>query len=131
VANAARLEVDLTFRGRKYPIRPTFAIIAGIEAATGQSCISLARKCLGADKPSLSEMAAIILQMVPLPGLSLESVGDTLVDEGMSDLWLPVGDILSRAVKGNADHMRHAANEASQNDKPVDPPPSTLTSSDG
>lgn len=116
MANAARQEVTFTFDGKDYEVRPTFEVISGIESATGMSCIALANKCFpsSADAmPSLTVIAAAVFQLLrPFKGPTAERVGQALMDDGMSGVLNPLGNILQRALMGNKEHMRMAEEDA-------------------
>ena len=126
MANAARQETEITFGEKTYTVKPTFAVIAGIEDATGQACIALAKKCYASDSaglPSLTEFGRVVYHLLkPFGGPDADEVGRTLMDYGCVSLYIPVGDILSRALRGNIDHIRQAE-EAAKGEGTVNPPP--------
>lgn len=141
MANAARQEVSITFDGKDYDVRPTFEVISNIEAVTGASCYALAEKCYAVDAtglPSLTTTAQIIFNLLkPFKGPSAERVAEVLLEDGAVGLYVPLGDVLSRALRGNKDHMKRAeeaaakAKGAVKDENRPDPPEGGSTSSDG
>ena len=120
MANAARLEIDFPFGGKTYTLKPTFATIAGVEAATGMSCTALAEKFY-AREPSqyapLTLTATVIYALLrpvadPQKDFTPEYVGGVLLEDGCAPTWGPLGDFLSRALKGNKEHVRVALEDA-------------------
>lgn len=127
MANAARQEIDIPFNGKVYTVRPTFETVAGIEGATGQASAALAKKFYAnepSEYPSLTITAQVVYQLLqPVDkNLTPEIVGTALMEDGCDELWVPLGDFLARALKGNKAHMRKAQ-EAAQNDISVKNPP--------
>lgn len=117
MANAARLEVDFPFGGRTYAIKPSFEVIGGIEAATGMACIALAKKCWATDPdeyPSLTLMGQMVYALLrPFDkDITVERVGQVLLEDGCVDLYQPLGEFLSRTLRGHKDHMRQVEEEA-------------------
>lgn len=132
MAENPRQEVEIQFNGRTYLARPTFQIITTIEAATNQPARNLGMKALIAGMP-LAQRAAggyIGVQEISMGEISLvlwlmlrdhfqadksgsapqsaEGVGEFLMDDGYLDLCGPVGEFLTRAQRGNKEHVRQA-----------------------
>lgn len=130
MAENAKQEIELTLGGRAYSVRPTFEIITSIEAAVDASARELGMRSLAASQPaerrggfkeiSLTEMAVALFWMLKgqkgAPD-SVAEIGKILMEDGYQHLWLPVGEFLIRAQRGNAEHGK----EATQGDADVDP----------
>lgn len=130
-------EVEIEVGGKKYSCRPTFKTLVTIEGALGQPCRTLGIKCFtfavpldrrgpNAQEISLGELSAIVFNMVKdLDGApeSVNEIGDALMEEGYSHLIGPVGDFLTRAQQGNAEHARQMEKKTKKNSgKPPDAP---------
>ncbi len=128
-------EVEFEIAGKKYSCRPTFKTLVTIENALGQPCRTLGIKCFtfavpldrrgpNAQEISLSELSSIIFQMVKDTEGAPESVaevGDALMEDGYSHLIGPVGEFLTRAQQGNAEHARQMEKKTKKNSgKPPD-----------
>ncbi len=116
-----RQEIAIPFDGKTFRVRPTFEVLASIEGALNQSARSVGMKALAsgmtaADRGlqpeiSLTEMAVVVYWMLKdQDGAPKDAsvVGSMLVDNGFSDLLLPVGQFLTRAQKGNKLHEQEA-----------------------
>src|SRR5438309_1883610 len=123
-----RQEIELSLGGQSFRVRPTFEVIAGIEADLNQPARAVGMKAwsagLSADQRavrnagpeiSLTEMAVAVFWMVkgqkgapPSP----VATGALLMEEGYGDLLLPVGQFLTRAQRGNKLHEQEAAEAA-------------------
>lgn len=129
MAEGFDLGVKLNFGGLEYHLRPEFRIVAAIEAVTNQPCAILARKCYGGylvdpvnlagiEPASLSEIGAIIYTILRLYDSakhpSQEEVGQELMENGYLHLREPLGDYLSRALRGHKAHEAHARAEAAR-----------------
>lgn len=136
MANPARLEITFRFGGKDYTVKPTFEVIAGIEAVTGKTCFKLADMCYGNtpdEYPSLLTTSQIVYQVLRSVDdkIAPVDVSNTLMEEGASHLWQPLGNFLGRAFRGNATHIKMAEQEARAGDAPADPPIPPSTSNGG
>jgi len=117
MANAARQEIDITFDGKVYAVRPTFEVVSAIESATGQACSALAWKFFAvepANYASLTETGTVLYQALrPVMGdkITPALVGERLMEEGCTPFWHSLGMLCSRALRGNAEHVRMAMKE--------------------
>lgn len=134
MANAARQEVDIRFSGRIITIRPTAALIKGVEAANGgKSCMATGYKFYQNDPlnyATFTETCATLYAMLaPFDkDLTLEQVDDAVFDDGEAEYWPQMAPFLCQVFRGHREHIKMAeertrqAREAGEADKPVDPP---------
>lgn len=125
MAENPRQEITLSLGGKDFAVRPTFEVIAGIEAALDQPARTVGMKALASGMTlgerqargagaeiSMSEMAVVLFHMVKgkkdAPANPTE-VGNILMEDGYGDLLLPVGQFLTRAQRGNKEHEKEAA----------------------
>lgn len=121
MAETARQEIPLTFGGKPYRVRPTFQNIVNLEGALNQSARSVGMKAFASGTPSaerglqpeiaLTELAVAlfwILQGQEGAPKSVEAVGEILMEEGYTDLLLPVGQYLTRAQRGHKQHEKES-----------------------
>lgn len=116
-----REEIELTFNGRAFRVRPTFKNIVNLEGALAQPARAVGMKALAAGTAMaergmmpeimLTELAVVIFWM--LNGQegapkSPEEVGDILMEDGYSSLLQPVGEYLTRAQRGHKIHVKEA-----------------------
>lgn len=119
--SSPRQEIAIPFDGKVFKVRPTFEVLASIEGALNQPARSVGMKALAsgmtsADRGlqqeiSLTEMAVAVYWMLHgQDGAPKDAtaVGSALVENGFSDLLLPVGQFLTRAQKGNKLHEQEA-----------------------
>ena len=117
---SVRQEIEFTFAGRSWKVRPEFEVIGAVEKATGAPSLILARQIYALEIP-LTTLALIIYSILrPQGGPKLAEVGEALMADGYESLTDPIGDLLARALKGNTAHMREAAAAAAG--KTPDPP---------
>jgi hypothetical protein len=127
MAENPRQETELSFGGKTYSVRPTFQIITSIEAALNQPARFLGMKCFvvgkamgeryGAEQEiSMGELAVIVFWMLRDQFLADKAmpqtpaaVGEIMMEDGYGQLLMPVGEILTRAQKGNREHAKEAA----------------------
>lgn len=115
MADNALQEVIFPFAGKIFRVRPTYKILARIEAVTGVPVRTLGFRCYSAGVPiasrtvqeiSLGEVSTIMTIILdgrdgaPDP----ETIGDTLVDDGYLELLNPLGNFLIRAQTGNKEY---------------------------
>lgn len=115
MSDSPRQEIKFTFGGRAFSVRPTFAVLSAIEASLAQPSRQLGVKVLRLEV-SIMEMAAImagLLSEQPNPP-DAKACGEIITEDGYDDLIAPVGDFLTRALKGNKHHEREAAREAAE-----------------
>lgn len=127
-ASIAKGEIELQLDGKTYAVKPSFEIIASIEAATNQSARSVGLKALAAGMSaaergmqpeiSLTELAVCVFWMIKDQGGpdNPGKVGSIIMDEGYADLLLPVGQFLTRAQRGHKVHQKEAE-EADEADR--------------
>lgn len=120
MAESAKQEIEFAFGGKAFKVRPTFDVIISIEAATGQPAQALGVKILRTEA-SLTEIAAALFHVLrgqvgapPTPN----AVGETMMEDGYGDLMLPLGLFLTRALRGNREHMKEAAQGGAEADPP-------------
>jgi len=131
VPETARQEIEITLGGKTFLCRPDFETLANIELQMGEPCRGMGMKALAAMMPagqrggfseiSMTELAAALYWM--LKGkkgspASVQAVGEILMDEGCAPFLMPVGQFLTRAHRGNAEHMKEAAQENAETDPP-------------
>lgn len=109
-----RQEIEITFDGKTYKVRPEFALIGQIEATLDQASQPLGMKFLQI-KVSVLEVATVMQAILEHQGdkRTFEQVGQTLMDDGYEGLLLPIGQLLTRAMRGNKEHEKEAAKGAS------------------
>ncbi len=114
------LEVEIPLGGTTYRVRPQYRILARIEFVTGDSVRELGLRCYAAALPlqqrpqnvkeiKLAEVANILgLMLADIPAApKAEQIGELLVEEGgFMDLLQPMGDFLTRSVRGNKEYER-------------------------
>jgi hypothetical protein len=106
---SARQEIEFTFMGKPWKVRPTFDVISSVEKATGESAMTLGRKLINYEMP-LTTIAVVLYSILrPLGGPKIDEIGAAIVEDGYQELTEPVATLLVRALKGNAAHMREAA----------------------
>lgn len=116
-----RQEIEFDLDGKTFRVRPTFEVIANVEAALSQSARSLGLKALAAGMSSvergtqteitLSEFCVVlywILRGKPDAPASAKAIGEILMEAGYGALLLPVGLFLTRAQRGNKEHEKEA-----------------------
>lgn len=134
MSDTARQEIPLTFAGKPYRVRPTFQNVVNLEGALNQPARTVGMKAFASGTPaaerglqpeiSLSELSVVLFWM--LRGQegapkSPEEVGEILMEDGYSELLLPVGQYLTRAQRGHKLHVKEAeeaerkAKEAGEN----------------
>lgn len=117
-----REEISLTFGEKEFRVRPTFQVIAGIEAALDQPAKTVGMKALSAGMSavereqrgagreiSLTELAVVIYWMLKDKDGAPKSpseAGEALLEYGTRDLLLPVGLFLTRAQRGHREHIK-------------------------
>lgn len=145
MTDTARQEVELTFGGKTFRVRPDFETVTNIEDTLGgQACRALGLKCWAAtlsqatrtargltSEITLKECAAIVYMMLrDKPGgpKSIQEVGETIMEYGMDDMLIPLSDFLIRAKIGHKEHEREAElqlekkkREAGEDDAKPDP----------
>jgi len=127
---SARQEVEIKLNGSTFSVRPTFEIIANIEAATDQPARMLGMRALlagvkvaerppNASEIKMSELATAIFWMLRGKKGAPESpqaVGDILMEDGYLQLLDPVGMFLVRAQRGNKEHEKEATQATASTD---------------
>jgi hypothetical protein len=120
MAENARQEIELSFGGSAYKIRPDFETITAVELATDQASRTLGMKILRGEA-SVTELTAVVFTLVRgrfgAPRSAAE-VGNIIVDDGYLSLIEPLGSLLTRAQRGNKEHEK----EVSAAPAALDPP---------
>lgn len=137
MTDSALQEIELTFGGKVYRLRPTFKVLIGIEAATVQPSRDLGLKIWNGHA-ALIELATVMQILLRDKGedRSVEEIGEVLMDDGFLGLTDPLGRFLTRAQRGHKEHEREAVEAAkkAEDDKkkgaspdtaPADPPPAS------
>lgn len=103
MVNAMRGEVAILLRNKSYTMRPTFEALGKIEHDTKLGIIALARQ-LHEGSISLHSMAVIITYCINAveKAVTLESVGEALVEQGISTAIKPVSELLAGVLGGYA-----------------------------
>lgn len=120
MAESAKQEIEFSFGGKAYKVRPTFDVIISIEAAIGLPAQALGLKMLRTEA-SLTEIAAILFHVLKGQAgapTTPNAVGEIMMEDGYGDLLLPLGLFLTRALRGNREHMKEAAQGAASADPP-------------
>ena len=111
MAEHPRQEIELSFGGKTYRVRPTFEVVVGIEAELNQSSRVVGMKLLRAEA-SLAEITVILWNALKgkkgAPDTRQE-VGEVIMEDGYRDLLVPLGNFLLRAQRGNKEHEKEAA----------------------
>lgn len=111
MTEGARQEVDFTLGGKTYEVRPTFALICAIERQLGESSVVIGRRVVFA-QASVDDMAkvlGVIIRSADPKGPTNDQVGEMLMEEGLQNLIEPLGNFLTRSLRGNADYAKEAA----------------------
>lgn len=122
MANAARLEVDFTFDGKDYAVRPTFEIISSIEQVTGKSCTALAKK-FWADEPenyaSLTETSQVMYQVLrgADKDITAARIAGVFMTDGYVQHFTPLYLFCSRALRGHKEHQRMAEEQGKRRER--------------
>lgn len=123
MAEDPRQELEFVLGGKTFRARPSWEVLAAIEGSTNSPARTIGMKALAslqraADRVtpeiSLTEMAATLAALLRgQPGApEPNKIGEMLVEDGYSQLLLPVGLFLTRAYKGNKEHEKDAAETA-------------------
>lgn len=97
-----RNEVKITLAGEERTMRATFAAIRSIEGAMGKSMIAVINQFGGGDI-SVTDAATIIHHGLRGHGdtrLTLDQVGEAIVEAGLNNVSLPIVEFVSRALGG-------------------------------
>ena len=129
MADSALQEIELSFDGKTYRIRPTFKVLVGIEANTGQSSRDLGLKIWNGNA-ALIEIATVLQVILRDQGVerSLDEIGDVIMADGFLPFTDPLGRFLTRSQRGHKEHEREALKAAEDAKKeaapgaPEDPP---------
>lgn len=102
MANEQRGEVSITLQGKAYTLRPSFAAIAAIERRTGCGIMLLAQKFLSVSF-GLSDAVTVMEECAkaadtPLPA----DAGEIIRQEGLEGLALPLMQLVTAAIRGDA-----------------------------
>jgi hypothetical protein len=102
MAEALRNEVAITLAGQERTMRATFAAMRGIEQAMGVSVLALVQRAL---KRELGVTDTTVIIFNGLKGaddtrLSLEQVGEAVVEEGLNALAGPVVEFIGKSMAG-------------------------------
>lgn len=103
MADTLRNEVAITLGGVERTMRATFTAIRAIEAAVGKSLIALISQVGANGDLSITDAATIIhhgLRGADDKRLTLEQVGDAVMEAGYSKVSIPVIEFLSTALNG-------------------------------
>jgi hypothetical protein len=102
MAEPLRNEVTLTLAGEERTMRATFTALRSIEQALGVSIIKLIGRVASADM-GLGDTATIIFHGLKGFGdtrLSLEEVGEAVLEAGRTNLIKPVMEYISKSMDG-------------------------------
>lgn len=113
MANAARLEVEFSFDGKDYSVRPTFELISSIESVTGMGCTALAERFWATDPSqyaSLTITSQVLYAILRREDKSITPavISQVLLDDGCGPLFQPLGEFCARALRGHKEHIRIA-----------------------
>lgn len=100
--NAERGEIEITLGGKQYVLRPTFEAFCEIEAELGDKLLPLVRRFY-TGSVGLRDVATVIYHGMKAAGskVTLNEVGEMLVDDGINDFLGPVGMFLGTPLKAN------------------------------
>lgn len=102
MADSLRNEVKIEIAGEERTMRANFSAIRGIEAALGKSVVSIVTDISNGDI-SITSAATIIyhgLRGFDDKRLTLEQVGDAVIEAGISNVSLAVIEFISKALNG-------------------------------
>jgi hypothetical protein len=102
MAEALRNEVSIELAGETRTLRATFGALRGIEKDLGINIVPLISKVTGVDV-GVNEFATVIyhgLRGYDDTRLSLDAVGNAVMEVGLTALLAPVGDFLFKAMEG-------------------------------
>lgn len=109
MAESALQDIEFSFAGKDWVVRPEFKTIVSIEAALGQASRSLGLKLLRYEA-SVTEVAAVVFLVLRdkkgAPGR--DEVGEIIMADGYEDLLAPLGNLLLRAIRGSKEHEKEA-----------------------
>jgi hypothetical protein len=133
MSESPRIEVEFPFNGKKYFVRPTFKKLTQIESVTDQPARTTGLKAMitamsyqsriaggygNIQEISIGEMALVLFWILQEDLVAdkngpqtPEDVGNILMDDGFLELCIPVGQFLTRAQRGNKEHIRQAEKE--------------------
>lgn len=113
MADSALQEIELPFGAVVYRIRPKWRKLIEVEATLQQPSRQLGLKFLRWEASVTETLAVlwVLLKDEKNPP-DRETMGDTLIDQGYEDLMLPIGNFLTRAIRGNAIHEKEEAEKA-------------------
>ena len=83
---SVKQEIEFTFGGRVWSVRPEFQVIAAVEKATGEPSLILARKIYALEIPLVTLSLIIFSILRSQGGPNLEEVGKTLMADGYEQL---------------------------------------------
>lgn len=121
----ARQNLEFEFGGKKYTIRPTWALLIDIEVATNQACRALGMKFLSMTA-SLSEITIVtqvLLKDQKDAPQKPEEIGEIIMDDGFTELLGPYGMFLTSAQRGHKIAIQEAAEAAEAARKAKENPP--------
>ena len=107
--NAYRGEVELTLKGKRYVLTPSYENLATLETAANLSLLELAQR-LHQRTIKISDLAAIVSSTAS-PEISVEDAGKALVEEGLIKTIGPVSKFFSQALLGGSEGNVAAAGE--------------------
>jgi hypothetical protein len=102
MTNPLRNEVTITLAGQERTMRATFSALRSIEQSLGTSIIGLIKRTASADL-GLGDTATIIFH--GLRGhedtrLTMEQVGEAVMNEGLTNLLKPVMEFIGKSMDG-------------------------------
>lgn len=104
-------DTTFVFMGETFAVRPTFRLIAKIEATLGQSARMLAI-AINEGTMLVSAYAAVMVcicaEVGALKNKTGDQIGDAVMDEGFANIRLPMMLLLARANRGNKEHEKEA-----------------------
>jgi len=105
MANKVRGEVEVTLKGKKYVLRPTFEAIAEAESRIGLGMTGIALK-FARQEHGMREVAAMIYAGLLGAGntaFSYEEVGGLVQKAGFSKFVQPACDFAREAMRGDVE----------------------------
>lgn len=130
MTESALQEIEFSFAGKSWRLRPEFKTLILIEATLGQAARPLGLKVINGEA-SITEIAGVLFCLLrdQKNGPSREEIGEAIMEEGYWDLNVPIGQYLLRAIRGSREHEKEALAKRKAAENPPTPPSSEALTS--
>ena len=107
-------EIEIELIGRRYTLKPSFEVIAAIEAATGKGAFALGSRLVNGEA-GIAELATILYQALKRQGgPRYEAIGEALVERGAEPFLGPLANLLLTAFRGHRETADLAAGQPAE-----------------